>query len=94
MISYKHISKNITEVGTNEDGEVYYVIGNITKEQAFKAFRHYEKVECGLSKEELASEENMDVEMSNFWEGADGNLYWRSPLEPSKPLGIGWIGTI
>ena len=99
-ISYKYISGKIKEVGTNEDGEIYFVIGDCTKNQAWKAIRRYERVECGLSKEELANEENMDLEECNFWEGkseeSNGEIWkwWGNPPKDAKPIGKGWLGRI
>lgn len=92
---YKHISGKIIEVGSDEDGN-YWVVGDVTEEQAMKAIHRYEKQECGLDGSELF---DGDIERVEFWEAHnpeanDDWLYWRKPSVDAKSVGYGWHGSL
>ena len=46
---YRKINKTITQVGFWDECEQYYVVGDVGKEEAMKAFILYEWFEAGLT---------------------------------------------
>lgn len=98
MTSYKHISGKIKEVGFADESEIYFVVGDVTEKQALQAIHRFERVECGLGKDEMYS---YDLERREFYideedlEHPDW-LWWGNKPEGKnvKSLGYGWIGNI
>lgn len=90
--------KKIIEISCDEDGETYYVVGDITELGARRAINKFFR-ECGI--EEDMKESPFELVESNFWttEGGeyDGWTWWSQPdpekynFEKVKPLGKGWI---
>lgn len=82
--------KRVKHVSSDEDGETYYVIGDVTKLGAIRAFWKFVR-ECGIEEDmrDGLSDDNTSVseimEKRNFWytEGgeADGYYWWEKPTE-------------
>jgi hypothetical protein len=91
----------IIEIGSDEDGEAYYVVGDVTLLGAKRALNKQLK-EWGI--EEDMEYHTLEWEKSNFWytEGGDhdGWTWWAEPdkaqhsYEKIKPIGVGWLATI
>lgn len=97
-VSYKHISGKIKEVGFAEDAETYFVIGDVTEEQALKAIHRYERVECGLGRDEMYA---YDLERKEFWTNKSDPdhpdwIWWGNKPKSGDvdTLGYGWVGSI
>lgn len=92
----KIIHRNIT----NEDGDVYGVIGDITRLGAYRAIRQ-DLREYGILEDIMADGgfNQDDLETCDFWEtedpegDCDGWIWWAKPPEKykSKYLGTGWV---
>lgn len=95
------MSKKIIEIGSDEDGETYYIVGNVTRLGALRALHKYIKDNIG-ELDEMPTQD--DLTQTNFRETVDcphggehqGYTWWGTPKpdEKTKPLGIGWIWQI
>ena len=92
------INKKIIEVNCNEDGDIYYVIGDVTESEAIKALNNYFK-ECGI--EEDMKGIDLELSQTDFYETSGGDYDgWRWWTKPNKEkynykevkfLSKGWI---
>ncbi len=90
--------RRIIEVSCDEDGENFFVVGDVTRLGALRAINKFMRQECGLDGEELPKLD--DLEVCNFWETDDekyeggeyeGWHWWSKPKDvPVKPVGRGW----
>ena len=96
------MNKKIREVSSDEDGENYFVIGDVTELGALRAIRSYMKNECGLDEDEEIMPKLGDLERVNFvqtdmdkykgGEYEDWSWWGKVPAGvPTKPAGWGWI---
>lgn len=93
----------IIEAGSNEDGEVYYVVGDVSRRTAWIAIRKMLITDCGIDpkKEPDSLPKIGDLEQCNFfYSDSDageyaGYYWWGTPKDPNaKPVGMGWIWSI
>ena len=90
------MKKIIAREITNEDGDVYGVVGNITRLGAYRAIRADLR---GFDLEDDVIFSPNDLEVCDFWHTEDkGGEYedwtwWAKPAAKLKPtfLGKGWI---
>lgn len=94
------MSKKILEVGSDEDGETYYCIGDVKERSAKIAIRAFQRDECGLYGDDLLSMSEA-LTKTNFRKSVDcphggeheGYFWWGTPKpdEKTEPIGVGWI---
>lgn len=95
------MSKKIIAVFSDEDGENFGVIGNVTRLGALRAIKRFMFYECGLDDEEEITPHIDDLEKREFWQTDDtkyeGGEYedyywWSKPHDiPVVSVGTGWI---
>lgn len=88
--------KKIIEVSSDEDGETYYVVGDVSRRTAWIAIRKFLQNECSLNPKYDDFPKQEDLEVRNFYYSESGEYegyyWWGTPKDKNaKPVGIGWI---
>ena len=92
--------KKIIEVGSDEDGEVYYVVGDCTRRGAWIAIRRFLIEDCGLDPDFDDFPKMEELEQCNFRHTTEDEsgyyedwYWWGKPVAGIKtePAGKGWI---
>lgn len=94
------MSKKIIDIGSDEDGETYYIIGEVTRLGAFRAILKFMKEDCGLDEEYFPKQEDLKpakfTKTKNAKDYYEDFVWWGKPTEgvEVEPYGKGWIYSI